>query len=128
MGRRIDVLSGVKASVLARSDNPSKQRQFTPSERAAGSAASMKARSDNPSKQYRGEPRSVWTIEAQETFYNAAIVHGWGRWSKIADSIPNIDTLQVKNFGNVYEDWFPTEYEEIVISCSIIYTRRKTTI
>jgi hypothetical protein len=77
--------------------------------------ASLKARSDNPSKQYR-KARSIWTVEAQETFYNAAIVHGMGRWSKIADSIPNINTKQVMNFGKVYEDRFPTEYAEIVIS------------
>jgi hypothetical protein len=77
-----------------------------------------------------GNQRSIWTVEAQETFYNAAIVHGMGRWSKIADSIPNIDTLQDKNFGNVYEDRFPTEYEKIVISHKAhVYnlSRRKTT-
>ena len=76
----------------------------------------MKARNDDPSKQYRGGTltRPTWTNEAQDAFYNAAIVHGMGRWSKIADSIPNIDNLQVTNFGLAYEDKFPTEYEEIV--------------
>jgi len=34
----------------------------------------------------------------------------------IAASIPGKDAIQVKNFGKVYEDRFPTEYEEIVIS------------
>jgi hypothetical protein len=104
------------ASLKARKDDSSKQYrggQFTPSQIVAGVKASVLARSDNPSKQ---RARSIWTIEEQEMFYNAAIVHGMGRWSKIADSIPNIDTNQVKNFGKVYEDGFPTEYAEIVIA------------
>jgi hypothetical protein len=128
------------ASLKARKDDPSKQyrgggRQFTPCEGAAGRAASLKARKDDPSKQYCGGGRqftpsegaagrvasalarsTVWTIEEQEAFYNGVVVYGMGRWSKIADSIPNKNYYQVQNLGNIYEDKFPTEYEEIVIA------------
>jgi hypothetical protein len=93
--------------------------QLTPSQIAAGVAASLKARSDDPSKQRQFTPNdraATRTIEEQEMFYNPAIVHGFGYWTTIAASIPGKDAIQVKNFGLSYENRFPTKYEEIVIS------------
>jgi hypothetical protein len=92
--------SETAASVLARSIDPSKQRQFTPSEMAAGNAASVLARS--------------WTSEEQETFQHAVIVNGFCQTAKIAASIEDKNYWQVQRHVTYFQKNRPATYAELV--------------